>query len=103
MSGKAGLSLICLKMAAGCASEGGKFPAGKVADIRAMEAESAARLTAKGEILYDADSRKQNGYDYCSLAYDLSEQGALRQAIRMASKAPYLEHVGRDLFGLIGE
>jgi CHAT domain-containing protein len=88
--------LICLIVTAGCASESGRLPPEKVAEIRAMEAESAARLTIEGEILYGADTKKRNGYEYCTLSYNLSDQGELRQAIRMASKALYLGQIGRD-------
>jgi len=61
-----------------------------------MEAESAARLMIEGEILYGADTRKLNGYGYCSLSYGLADSGELRQAIRMASKALYLGQTGGD-------
>ena len=56
----------------------------RVAALRAMEAESAARLAGEGELLYGADAVKLRGYDYCSLAVKLLERGDLRLGIREA-------------------
>ena len=62
----------------------------RLATIKALEAESAARLAGEGELQYEADATKRNGYDYCSLAVGLIEQGQLRLGIREASKALFL-------------
>jgi tetratricopeptide (TPR) repeat protein len=72
----------------GCASGG--FGPARVAEIRALEAESAARLVAEGELSYQADSSKKDGYAYCTFAFGLIEQGELRRGIREASKALFL-------------
>jgi CHAT domain-containing protein len=68
----------------------------RVAQLRAMEAESAARLSGEGEVLYDADQAKLTGYQYCSGAMNLLERGDLRLGIREASKALYLGQKGND-------
>jgi len=62
----------------------------RAAETLAIDAESAARLASQGELLYTEDSNKRNGYQYCSLASQLIEQGELRQGIREASKALFL-------------
>jgi CHAT domain-containing protein len=58
--------------------------------MRVLEAESAVRLAAEGEILYQADPVKRTGFEYCSLALGYAEKGDLRLAIREASKALFL-------------
>ncbi len=70
----------------------------RVAELRAMEAESAARLAGEGEVLFGADKLKSDGYTYCSRAVSLLEQGELRLGIREASKALYLGQRGSDLW-----
>jgi len=60
----AGVLLVVITLA-GCAST----PAAeRVAQVRAMEAESATRLSSEGELLYSADPSKKSGYDYCGIA-----------------------------------
>jgi CHAT domain-containing protein len=87
-----GLALLTA-VAAGCATA----PAPeRVAQLRAMEAESAARLSGEGEVLFGADKLKLNGYGYCSLAMSHLERGDLRLGIREASKALYLGQKGND-------
>src|SRR6266850_713122 len=68
----------------------------RVAQLRAMEAESAARLSGEGEVLFAADKAKLSGYNYCSLAVNHLERGDLRLGIREASKALYLGQKGND-------
>jgi len=87
-----GLALLTAA-AAGCAT----VPAPeRVAELRAMEAESAARLSGEGEVLFAADTMKLNGYAYCTLATGYLERGDLRLGIREASKALYLGQKGND-------
>jgi len=71
-------------------------PAERVAHLRALEAESAARLASEGALLFDADTGKKDGYAYCSIAVGLIEQGELRLGIREASKALFLGRSGGD-------
>lgn len=77
--------LVLVTVLAGCASG-----PEQVARMRALEAESAARLSIEGGVLYGADTNKRDGYQYCTLAVGLADQGELRLAIREASKALYL-------------
>jgi CHAT domain-containing protein len=78
---------LFLAMLAGCAT----LPAPeRVAQLRALEAESAARLAGEGEVLFAADAVKRSGHEYCSLAIQHLERGDLRLGIRAASKALYL-------------
>ena len=87
-----GLALLTA-VVAGCATA----PAPeRVAQLRAMEAESAARLSGEGEVLFAADKQKLNGYAYCALATNHLERGDLRLGIREASKALYLGQKGND-------
>jgi len=87
-----GLALLTT-LAAGCATA----PAPeRVAQLRAMEAESAARLSGEGEVLFAADQAKLSGYQYCSSAMNHLERGDLRLGIREASKALYLGQKGND-------
>jgi CHAT domain-containing protein len=83
--------LMLIAISAGCASG-----PEQVARMRASEAESAARLSIEGGLLYGADTAKQDGYQYCSLAVGLADRGELRRAIREASKALYLGQTGGD-------
>lgn len=80
-----------LLLLTGCASA-----ARTVADVRALDAESAARLVAEGGLLYEADNSKRNGYEYCTVASALVERGDLRLGIREASKALFLGESSRD-------
>ena len=89
------LLLVILGALTGCAAGAGAPSATIVAAARVTDSESAARLTSEGKILYEADATKKTGYQYCSLAYGLAEQGEFRRAIREASKALYLGETGR--------
>ena len=64
----------------------------KVAELKALEAESAARLLAEGEILYYTDSVRLSGPDFKGGdgATALLDAGELRRGIREASKALFL-------------
>jgi len=83
--------LVLFTFSAGCASG-----TEQVAKMRALEAESAARLSIEGQVLYGADTAKKDGYQYCTLAVGLLDRGELRLAIREASKALYLGQAGGD-------
>jgi CHAT domain-containing protein len=83
--------LMLIMLSAGCASG-----TEQIAKVRALEAESAARLSSEGQVLYSADKAKQDGYQYCTLAVGLLDRGELRLAIREASKALYLGQAGGD-------
>lgn len=80
---------VALLALAGCATGTARSPE-RVADMRALEAESAARLAAEGELLHAADPEPREAWEYCSLALKLIEQGELRRGIREASKALFL-------------
>ena len=67
-----------------------------VAESLALEAESAARLAVEGQWLFKADSTPLTGYQYCSAAVRLIEEGDLRLGIREASKALFLGQQSRD-------
>lgn len=62
----------------------------EVAEIRALEVDSAVRLSLEGKILYDADEKKLSGYEYCKLGWQLADQGEFRRSIRTATKAIFL-------------
>src|SRR3990172_2052792 len=64
----------------------------KVAELKALEAESAARLLAEGEILYYTDSVRLSGPDFKGGdgATAILDAGELRRGIREASKALFL-------------
>ena len=57
----------------------------RLADIRALEAESAARLTAEGEILFRAEPIEMHAYKGGDGAMRLLDAGELRRGIREAS------------------
>ena len=79
--------LLLLLLATGCAI--GAAPE-RVAEIRALEAESAARLTAEGELLFRAEPITVHAYKGGDGATRLLDEGELRRGIREASKALYL-------------
>jgi len=70
----------------------------KLAEVRVLEAESMARLSAEGEILFSADTIKLTGFQYCSNAVRLFEDGNLRLGIREASKALFLGQRSGDQY-----
>jgi CHAT domain-containing protein len=70
----------------------------QVAEIRALEAESAARLALEGQSEYDGDDTKRSGFEYCVRSIELAERGEFRRAIREASKALYLGLSGGDQY-----
>ena len=81
---------VILLLAAGFAGCATASAPDRVAHVRTLEAESAARLTAEGELLFAADRVKLSGYDYCTSAMRLLERGELRLGVREASKALFL-------------
>jgi CHAT domain-containing protein len=85
------LVLALAGSALGCAAAGPE----RIAELRAMEAESAARLAAEGEMLYAADGVKlvAESYKAADGATRALEAGELRRGIREASKALYLGRV----------
>jgi CHAT domain-containing protein len=62
----------------------------RAADLRSLEAESAARLAAEGELLFRAEPITRNQYKGGDGAMALLDAGELRRGIRQASKALYL-------------
>ena len=68
---------------------------------RLEDADTALSLAAEGAALYDAEPVKKDGYDYCSQAVALAEQGEFRESARAASKALHvaLQTNNRDLLG----
>jgi len=61
-----------------------------VANARVLEMESLIQLTAEGAALYQDDSNKKTGYQYCSASSAYSRKGEFRLAIREAAKALFL-------------
>lgn len=94
----AALSRICGRMAvattcilvASCVTATGPITPQQVAEMQALEVDTAARLAVEGEALYQADTNKQDGYDYCSAATRLAYEGEFRRSIREATKALFL-------------
>jgi CHAT domain-containing protein len=102
------VAVLAAWLAAGCAAvvsdapAPGPGPAARVvsperaAEVQALEAESAARLAAEGELLFLADKKKKDPHEYCGLAWGLIEQGELRRGIREASRALFLGQRAKD-------
>jgi len=63
---------------------------------RLADADTLLALTQDGAILYAQDPVKLSGYQYCSQAVALAEQGELRQSVRAASKALHLAQATDD-------
>lgn len=76
----------------GCFGHAAEFPLSTpaTAAARALDVETALRLTSEGEALFREDREPRGGYAYCSQAVAFSERGEFRQAIRAASKALFL-------------
>lgn len=79
--------MVLLLLATGCAIA---VSPERVAEIRALEAESAARLTAEGELLFRVEPITAHDYKGGDGATRLLNEGELRRGIREASKALYL-------------
>src|SRR5262245_51823228 len=60
------------------------------------EANSVARLTAEGKLLYEASQQKLTWGQYCANAMSLNDEGELRRAIWSASQALFLSGGGSD-------
>lgn len=60
------------------------------AKARLRDAETLKTLSGEGQLLYQRDAVKLNGYQYCSQAVALAERGELRESIRAASRALYV-------------
>ncbi len=69
---------------------------GQVAQERLADADTLLALTQDGAILYAQDPVKLSGYQYCSQAVALAEQGEFRQSVRAASKALHLAQATND-------
>ena len=67
-------------------------PAFESAVARTRDAETLKALTAEGQLLYQRERVKLDGYQYCSQAVAQAERGDLRESIKSASKAL---HVGQ--------
>ena len=78
----------------GCAQT--KPPAERIAEIKALEVESLARLTLEGEVEYANDPDKKPGFKYCSIASQLADLGEFRRSIREATKALFLGRRDHD-------
>ncbi|RMX04236.1 CHAT domain-containing protein [Corticibacter populi] len=63
---------------------------------RLDDADTLLGLTTEGAILYGQDAVKLTGYQYCSQAVALAEQGEFRQSLRAASKALHLAQANDD-------
>ena len=67
-------------------------PAFESAVARQRDADTLKALSADGQILYQRERVKLDGYQYCSQAVAQAERGELRESLRSASKAL---HVGQ--------
>ena len=93
----AGGVLLCLvaglaQAATDDASPASGSPAFQAALARTRDAETLKALSADGQLLYQRDRIKLDGYQYCSQAVAQAERGDLRDSINSASKAL---HVGQ--------
>ena len=59
----------------------------QAAPARFDDADTLLNLTREGAVLYEADPVKLTGYQYCSQAVAMAEQGEFRLSVRAASKA----------------
>jgi len=67
------------------------------AEARGRDAETLRSLVSEGQLLYERDRVKLDGYQYCSQAVALADRGEFRESIRAASKALVLaEAEGND-------
>jgi len=64
--------------------------AGRQSQARLADTDTIIDLTADGAVLYERDSVKLSGYQYCSQAVALADAGEFRQGVRAASKALHL-------------
>lgn len=65
-------------------------PAFESALARKRDADTLKALSADGQILYQRERVKLDGYQYCSQAVAQAERGELRESVRSASKALHL-------------
>lgn len=65
-------------------------PAFESALARKRDADTLKALSADGQILYQRERVKLDGYQYCSQAVAQAERGELRDSVRSASKALHL-------------
>ena len=94
-----GASLICLIGGAWAQGTADRTISGNAlsrAENRQKDAETLNSLLAEGRLLYERDKLKLGGYQYCSQAVSLAEQGEFRGSIEAASKALYLGQESRD-------
>lgn len=73
--------------AASIAAEGDAPPS---ENRRRDDAETVRALSAEGQILYERDRVKLDGYQYCGQSVGLAERGEFRSSIRSAAKALHL-------------
>jgi CHAT domain-containing protein len=71
-------------------------PLASEAATRLVDADTLLALTQDGAILYAQDAIKLDGYQYCTQAASLADQGEFRQSIRAASKALHLAITNDD-------
>lgn len=91
------LGAFCLIALSGCVATVKVISPETVAEIRAQEVDSVARLSLEGQAYYEADPFKKSGPQYCSIAINLAYRGEFRQAIQEASKALFLgEQYGNE-------
>ncbi len=73
-----------------------------LASMKSLEdADTALSFAQEGAALYEREKVKLDGYDYCSQAVELAEQGEFRESARAASKALHvaLQTGNTDLLG----
>src|SRR6266478_5186612 len=92
------LMMLFMSVLWGCASPSGPAPGSQIAEIQALEVESAARLAMEGQVGYQSDIVKKDGYRYCGDSFSLADRGEFRLAIRAASKALFLGQRQNDEF-----
>jgi CHAT domain-containing protein/predicted negative regulator of RcsB-dependent stress response len=84
-----GAAALCLSLVASvCFAQEPKATAAyTTAEARERDAETLRSLVAEGQLLYERDEVRLDGYQYCSQAVALADRGEFRESIRAASKA----------------
>jgi CHAT domain-containing protein/predicted negative regulator of RcsB-dependent stress response len=83
----AAAAAVSLSVAPSYAQEPQQTAAFTAAEARGRDAETLRSLVSEGQLLYERDRVKLDGYQYCSQAVALADRGEFRESIRAASKA----------------
>lgn len=89
-----GLGLLCIPWVSNAqdavAVAGARFSPAANMELFAKDVQSAAGLSAGGQLLYEADTVKKSWNQYCGISRQASERGNFRLAVQEASKALFL-------------